>query len=149
MNEVARQLEAFDPPPRVFWIDATNFDLPPKGDAVEYLAQYGGATILEKRQAINCAMQLAQPLGAARGLGDLIEDAITGKRKAIPWPWPALGRLTKAPMPGTITCECGDPGASKSFFLLEAAWYWHKNGVKVAVCELEEDRAFWLNRALA
>ena len=44
---------------------------------------------------------------------------------------------------------CGDPGSTKSFFLLEALAYWYEQGVKIAVFELEEDRGYHLYRTLA
>jgi hypothetical protein len=52
MRDVARQLEALNPTPRVYWIDAFQFSLPPKGDVVEYLSIYGGETI-ESARACN------------------------------------------------------------------------------------------------
>jgi KaiC/GvpD/RAD55 family RecA-like ATPase len=149
MNAVAKMLETLDPPARVSWIDPAAFDLPPKGDVEQYLELYGGETVEQKREAIHCAIETARPVGGAADLDQLIEQTISGNRRAIPWPWRSLGQLTKALMPGTVTCICGDPGSTKSFLMLEAGAYWHENGVKVAIYELEEDRAYHLNRVLA
>jgi len=85
----------------------------------------------------------------AHAVRQTISDIIAGKRQAIPWPWPVLSRLTQALLPGTVTLLAGDPGASKSFMLLEAAACWYEQGVPIAVLELEEDRTFHLCRALS
>jgi RecA-family ATPase len=95
------------------------------------------------------ALDNARPLSASADLHQRIEDSIAGKFAAVAWPWPALGRLTKAAMPGTVTLVCGDPGAAKSFLLMQAVLHWQAKGVKVALYELEEDCPFWLARALA
>jgi RecA-family ATPase len=51
-------------------------------------------------------------------------------------------------MPGTVTCLCGDPGCGKSFKILQACLSWHASKIKTCIFELEEDRAYHLNRAL-
>jgi len=85
----------------------------------------------------------------AAKLRDQLDAAITGARFALEWPWPALSRLSKALLPGTITVFCAPQGASKSFFMLEAAALWLLRRINVAVLELEDDRTFHLRRALA
>jgi hypothetical protein len=44
---------------------------------------------------------------------------------------------------------CGDPGATKSFLLLEAAAFWQEFDVKWAIFQLEEDLFFHIKRAYA
>lgn len=150
MREVASVLERIEPAPEILWIDPDLLGLPPKGDAVDWLEAYASdGTQDSMRRAVGCILEVAQPMGAARDLEQLLEDTIAGRRKAVPWPWPAIGRLSKALLPGTVTCLCGDPGSTKSLLLLEAAAYWHRNREKVALYELEDDRAFHLNRVLA
>lgn len=95
------------------------------------------------------ALNKAKPRGIASSVQELIEDTIAGRREAVKWPWPYVGGLTKALLPGTVTILCGNVGASKSFMLLEVAAYWHEHSIKIAVYELEEDRDFHLSRVLA
>ena len=89
------------------------------------------------------------PNGSCDALASRIEDAIAGRLVSVAWPWPSVSNLTRALMPGSITVVVGNPGASKSFLLLQAALYWLQESVPVALYELEENVAFWLGRALA
>lgn len=150
MQTVARLLDRLDPAPRVHWIDpAATLNLPPKGDACDYLHAMAGASQADQRRAVDDVLADAESMGANREVWALLEATISGQRRAIAWPWRATGSLTKALLPGTVTILCGDPGATKSFMLLEAAAYWHARGERVALYELEEDRAFHLCRVLA
>lgn len=79
----------------------------------------------------------------------MIEAIASGRRKAIEWPWSCVSRLTKALMPGTITLLCGDPGASKSFLMLEAVRYWNQIEERPAIMELEDGREYHQLRILA
>ncbi len=101
------------------------------------------------QQIVQGIIEDAAPTGASVEVSKVFEDAISGKRKPIAWPWPRLTELSRALLPGTLTVLCGDPGCGKSFFLLEAAKFWHQHGEQVAILELEEDRAYHLRRALA
>lgn len=85
----------------------------------------------------------------ASGVVELFEDIIAGKRKAIAWPWPMLGLLTKALAPEALTVLCGGPGDGKSLLLLQAALHWRGAGVPVRLLCLEELLAFHQRRALA
>jgi len=150
MRDVAAMCEALDPAPQISLLDPAHFELPPKGDAVEYLEIFGGDTIESKRISVNAALGMAESLGASGEVQELIEDTIAGRRIAVPWPWRNLGRITKALMPGTVTTICGDPGSTKSFLAIDAARYWHiESKIKIAIYELEEDRAYHLTRLLA
>ena len=149
MKDVARMLDRIDPAPRVSWIDPQMLDLPDKGDAVDYIAGLPSSQDDAKRLAVELMIADAEPVGASREVWQLIEDTISGKRSALPWPWPQMARLTKALLPGTVTILAGDPGASKSFMLLEAAAFWHGSGIRTAVYELEDELKDHLYRALA
>lgn len=94
-------------------------------------------------------MALSAPRTTANPLQERIEAAIAGRLVAVPWPWASVGGLTQALMPGAVTLLVGAPGASKSFMLLQAVLWWLGEGWRCALCELEEDAGFWLNRALA
>jgi KaiC/GvpD/RAD55 family RecA-like ATPase len=93
--------------------------------------------------------QQTQPKGKLDPLAQRLEAAIAGELVAVPWPWQSVGGLSQALMPGSVTIIVGTPGASKSFMLLQAAMHWLAEGLQIALYELEENPAFWLNRALA
>jgi len=117
----------------------------PKGDVVDYMA----AIEVGKGVAVRNVLSDANSLGASREVSAMIEDTIDGKNRAIKWPWPTITRLSSALLPGTVTLICGDPGSSKSFFLLECMVHWFADSWQVALYELEEDRRYHLHRALA
>ncbi len=149
MRGVALELEKLDPRPRIVWIDPDILGLPPKGDAVDFLAEMIDADGDVGEQVWNVLHTIGIPLGVASEVGQLIEDTIAGRWKAIDWPYPCLSQMSKALLPGTVTLVCGDPGSTKSFLMLDAARYWHEKGVKVALYELEDTRRSHMLRALA
>lgn len=146
MEDVSQILDRLTPPSRVFWIEPKGLNLPAKGDVADFIANMDADMA---HAAVQAVLDSAMPVGAARELTDLMEATIDGRRAAIGWPWPILASQTKALLPGTVTLFCGSPGASKSFALLQALRYWHESGVKAVIFELEEDRAYHLNRLLA
>lgn len=148
MEEVAHELSKLEPRPLVLWINPDELGLGPKDDAYDFLLPYEG-DMVEATSGLDAVRSIAKVTGPAEELQQLIEDTISGKRTAIPWPWRGMTSMTKALFPGTVTCICGDPGCSKSLAMLEASAYWHKNGVKIAINELEDDRSYHLNRVLA
>lgn len=148
MREVASILERLEPRPQLRWINPTLYGIPPKGDVVDYIADYG-PNPEDQTLAVRAIMECADSMGAAGELSTLFEDAIAGKIYCVPWPWQVLSINTKALLPGTVTCICGDPGSTKSFLLLQAAAFWFGNDFKVALYELEEDRPYHLKRLLA
>lgn len=148
MDDVERCLEQLDPAPTVSRLDPAGLALPCKGDVVDLLALVD-ADEDTTRAAVEVILEDAAPVGASREVGELLEATISGERRAIPWPWPRLGDLTKALLPGTITLLCGGPGVVKSLAMLQAAAFWHAKGIKVAMFQLEDDRDFALYRVLA
>ena len=151
MQQVRAILESLEPSPRIAVIEPADLDLQEKEDAVDFIAQLGTLHTDKavRQSAIMEALSKAKVKGVAAGVGELIENTISGKRQAIQWPWACVGGLTKALLPGTVTLLCGNVGASKSFMLLEAGMFWHGAGIKTAIYELEEDRDFHLLRCLA
>lgn len=152
MQEVAKILERLDPTPTVHILDPAGLDLPRKasGKGGADLEQYLDAIPEElRRQAIIDAMGDAKICGPAAEVRDRLEARISGRHIGIPWPMYQFSNITNALLPGTVTLCCGDPGCSKSFFLLQAAASWHSQyELPVALYELEDDRAFHLERAL-
>jgi hypothetical protein len=82
-------------------------------------------------------------------LGRQIDDMIDGKFRSEKLPWPMLGYLCKALTPGSVTILCGTPGASKTFALLQCLQYWHLEGVRCVIYELEDFVEYYLLRILA
>ena len=83
-------------------------------------------------------------------LAEQANKIFRGEIKAVPFgPWRTLSRYTQALLPGTITMLCGGQGVGKSLFAMEACLTWLENGVEFKYLGLEEDRLFYLNRALA
>lgn len=139
MVTVSEQLAKLSPPPKVSIIDVEPLGLPEGGDCVEHLEKWGGATRESKFICIREVVESAQGTGPSAKVRKLIGDTITGKRYAVSWPWPQFDSLTNALLPASATMICGDPAASKSFFVLDAAMHWHREGIPFAVYQLEAD----------
>ena len=149
-NAVVKNLQASATPPLISMIDPASTGLEADGsDAVEYIAEFGGDTLASRKEAVEFLLKSADPVSAASDLYAMLEEGMAGGRKSLAWPWPVLTRQAKALLPATITVLCGAPGSTKSFFVLETAWMLHAQGVKVSVLELEDDRAYHLQRVLA
>lgn len=146
MLEVKSILECLDC--SLFWIDPEGLDLPPKGDAVEFLQRNEGNRD-DQRIAVQLVLDEAQSLGAAQALAARFEQIISGDWINLEWPWREMSAEAQALLPETVTALCGDPGAAKSLFMLEAFWHWHLAGEKTALFMLEDDRTYHLQRALA
>jgi hypothetical protein len=148
MRDVAAELAKVRPLPRVYRLDPAGLELPPKADAVEYLERLPADD--DKADAVWEMLEArAEPTGPAAEVGELIEDMISGKWRALEWKFRTLGRLSKALFPGTTTLVCGDPGSTKSFLLLECLAHWHAAGIPVACYMLEDTKRIHLLRALA
>jgi len=148
MHEVAAILEKLGC--ELLWIDPAMIQppLPPKGDVCDYLAGMD-CFAEEKSNAVMALLETARPIGPSGELSEQIEDTIAGRRESIPFPWKQLSDGTRALQPGTVTLLCGDIGGTKSFAALQAAAFWHRQNIKTATYELEDDRAFHLNRVFA
>jgi len=150
MADVASILERLDPQPNVSVVDIDPLQLPQKGDVADYIASFGDTASKELlRKIVMDAMGEAEYRNPSDGLKLRLEAMASGRWRSEPMQWVATSKLTKALLPGTVTLLCGDPGATKSFAILEAMLYWHDKGIKACVFELEEDRDYHLHRALA
>lgn len=133
----------------VHMIDPFAMGLRDGDDVVDWLERNPG-TKSHQTDLIDRVLLDAKPLpGASEDLALRLEDCIAGRYATAPWPWTALTRETAALRPGTLTLVCGDPGSTKSFFVLECLLHWTRVGVPASAFELEEDRAYWLHRVLA
>jgi CHC2-type zinc finger protein len=150
MRDVAKLLQSLDSPARVLWLDPDPLNLGEKGDCADFIDKLPtDQTLDQRRQAVEDVLLQATPTGPSAEVVALVSDAIAGRRRIIPWPWDQLGRATRALAPSTVTLLVASPGATKSLMLVQAAAWWHENGERVAVLELEDGRAFHLRRVLA
>lgn len=135
---------------RILRVRVEELDLDPKQDIADYIDLNEG-TNQDKATAVKLVLSDAEPLDVTQALAERFEAIIAGSFRAVPFPQlPELSRLSKAVMPGSVTIVCGDPGAGKSFFVLENAWRWILDqGESVKLLMLEDDDAFHQNRALA
>ncbi len=150
MKEIAEKLLKLDPPCVVRRIRHEELDLPPKGDIVEFLEKPEYREPRAKEIALKMVLQDAESLNATNGLRDQFAQIAAGTYEHIHIPdAPMLSRLSQALLPGSVTLMCAEPGAAKSFWVLEKAYKLHKKGRKVKVLMLEEDHEYWQRRALA
>ena len=151
MADVLAILMRLSPVPTVYVIDQDALNLPPKGDAVDFLRALNedGKTDEEKRACVLAVMERAKPAGKASQLWEVFQSIHDGTRKLIYWPWPILGKMSRALLPGTVTLICGAAGEGKSFWLLQAMQKWYCDGLKTATYELEEGDEHRMRRALA
>lgn len=95
------------------------------------------------------SLEETQETDAIPALRQNLNDIYAGIRVSVRWPgWNALSSI-QALLPGTVTLICGSPGASKSFFVLEAIWRWSLQNTRACVLELEATAADHLFRAFA
>jgi hypothetical protein len=146
MRDIEKILETMDV--QLFWIDPIGLDLPAKGDAVDFIERNEGEST-DKKIAVELVLQEAQPLGAAKELEARLHSIISGDWINIEWPWPMLTSEAQSLLPDTVTAMCGEPGAAKSFLLLESWWKWNLLGHRTAIFELEDDRVYHMHRVLA
>ncbi len=141
IDAVAAALGRLTPPPQVLLVSVEDHGLPEKSDCVDYLSQFGFSNREDEYRAVAEVVADAVVTGPSAKVTKLVADTISGKRYAAPWPaeWRDLSRLTHALLPGSSIAVCGDPAASKSFWILQAARAWHKMGVQFAMYELEAD----------
>jgi KaiC/GvpD/RAD55 family RecA-like ATPase len=125
-------------------VDIAALDLPPKGDLEQFLARVDGGAEVKKR-AVWEAMKQCK----STGMHHQFMEAMKGIQKAAPLPWKRLQELSKFATPGMVSILVGEPGAGKSFFLIECALYWHELDIPFAFYALEDEREFHIRRALA
>lgn len=150
MKDAKEQIKAVDDSIQFFTVRVKDLGLEPKQDVVDYLKRYPDISKTTKRKIILDILADADPdqsptdelLGRVSAIGD-------GRIKTIPWSFGSLTRATKSLLTGTVTLIAGDPGCSKTLWLLQEAIAWYEAGVKFAIYELEEDRAYHMNRMMA
>jgi hypothetical protein len=148
MNDVADILGKLTPAISLSWIDPAGLDLPPKGDVADWIEIRADCTKETIRDSLAVELSEARPLSGSSALFGFLQGCISGELLPLPFKgWPHLTLLSQATIPKSICLLCGDPGAGKSYWLLEAMMHWHFGGTKVALYELEEDDDVWQHRA--
>ncbi len=124
-----------------------------KEDAADFIARLKDSGLSKEEIAERILFRLTEtslPLRASDPLRHHIKQIYEGGFKAIPFAGLILlSSATKALLPGTVTTIASEPGAGKSFFLLQQCWQWLESGVNVHLLMLEENQKFHLMRALA
>ena len=151
MADVQEILQSLQPPARISILDPANADLAEKEDAADFVSQLKilGKSDAEITLSLSEFFKTAKVVSITTELRQRLSDITSGLYTLIDWPWASLGFLTKALLPGTVTLLVGNPGASKSFMVLQAFSYWGEAGLRCSLYEAEEDRNFHLMRALA
>lgn len=148
--DVIAALMKVDPPARVFRVRVDELELEPKEDVADYLSDEA-MTNVEKVGSLELILFDAEPLNVTSALEQKFDKIMSGQFRAVSFPQkPMVSDYSKAILPGCLTTICGEPGAGKSFFILEDFWRWcvQKNE-KVKLLMLEDDLAFHQNRTLA
>lgn len=135
---------------KVKMIDPTRYQLPPKGDAYDYIEMN-----CKKPDGSYDPHMIQVPLGDAVNCGvgasmfQHLDNIASGRIKNVCLGWPQLSMFTQAAIPGTITFLCGQGGDGKSLLATQAMQYLHENNIRWCMYELEDNQNFHLTRALA
>ena len=150
-NSVIAEINRLPKPPLIFTVDVDAItELPEDGsDVVDLDRIMGKLPDDQKADVIRAILSDAKPTGVHAELIAETEEVLTGERNVIDWPWSLFATVTEAITAGKATVICGEPGVSKSLFLLQAMLEWHKLGVSCAVMELEDGAPYHLRRAAA
>jgi hypothetical protein len=149
MRDVATVAQRLSPKCEVYWFDPAPLDLPPKGDAVDWVGRLRGEGLSDREIAERFEFEVVarcRRLRASEPLLRCYQDIRDGKLFSVPFPWPFLSSATQALQPGHIMMVCGEPGAGKSFFLVECLWKWLHGGHPPACLMLELSARFHSRR---
>jgi KaiC/GvpD/RAD55 family RecA-like ATPase len=103
----------------------------------------------QKADVIRRLLEDAKPTGVHAELLSETEEVLAGERNVIDWPWPFFATVTESIAAANAVVICGEPGVSKSLFLLQALLEWHKAGISCAVMQLESGAPYHLRRGAA
>ena len=126
-------------------IDPASIGIPHKGDIADMIEK--GVT----KDGIEEFILDAAAVGES-GIAELLkwqQDVVDGKWECLDWPQYSLGILSRAALPGTVTMICADPGAGKSFLILQLLRFWTQQGHKANVILFEDGKKEHLARLLA
>lgn len=130
-------------------IDVDGIGLDAGGDIADLVAAWAGKPIADLAHVVGALMADAEQMGASSVLGRWQQSVYDGQWRNLDWPLAGLGRLSRATMPGCLTLVCADPGAGKSWLMLQLMRYWNESGSRCIVRMLEDDARAHLARLLA
>lgn len=134
---------------RVSVVEPADLDLSEGEDIADLLERLDAQTADQQATIVRDIMASAVPRDPAAALTSWAEDCIAGRWQALDWPLPRIGRLSRMCLPGTVGLLCADPGAGKSWLVLQLAAFWRASGIRIAVRMLEDEARSHLARLLA
>lgn len=146
MDEVQEILKALDC--QISRINPEGIGMRPKGDIADLAAEWKDPGEREK-QIIEALMDDAEGQGAMKDLEEWHANIASGKWVSLPWPLKSLGNLSRSALPGSLLLICADPGAGKSWLMLQLLDFWHDMGVKACVRMFEDSAYVHMARLLA
>ena len=151
MSDVRQILQSLTPPARISVLDPSTLDLAEGEDVADFVSQLKvlGKQDAEITYALSEVFKTAKVVSVSTEVRQRFADITAGLYRAIDWPWDGISGLTRALLPGTVTLIVGNPGASKSFMVLQVFFFWMESGLHCSLYEVEEDKVFHLIRALA
>ncbi len=129
-------------------IDPAGIGLEKGGDIADLAAKWPERTQRET-DIILALMDDAEPQGAMSEMEEWHQKIMAGKWQSLDWPTKVLGTLSRASIPGSVTLLCADPGAGKSWLMLQLMIFWHRLGIKSAVRMFEDSAHVHMARLLA
>jgi hypothetical protein len=144
-EKILRGLDA-----QVSIIKPDSLDLKDGEDAADYIGQLkiAGHDDNAIKKAVLDVIGKAKPTGAAADLDNHFQDIFSGRCRPIKIGFTSVDRAIQI-LPDSVTLVAGNPGASKSFLMLQLAANWIESNIKTAIFEIEKDLPFHLKRILA
>lgn len=120
-----------------------------KQDLFDLLDAFPG-TPDQQTDLIESILQAGERMDGLTELWDHFGDVRAGRYRNVHFPnMPVLSHQSKALLPGSVSCICGQPNAAKSLLMSEWFLKWVLSGeTKVSLLMLEENTIFYQKRAL-
>jgi hypothetical protein len=148
--DVQKILRGLSPPAQVAVINPADIDLRDGEDVVDYVRQLqaAGNDELAIKKSLGGVLDKAKMSGPAAEVECHFENIFSGRLRSIETGFSTLDNMIQV-LPNSLTLLAGNPGASKSFVMLQIAARWIEAGIRTAIFELEKDIPFHLTRVLA
>jgi hypothetical protein len=130
-------------------IDHVGIGLPAGGDIADLVEKMDATPTDEIGDMVRTLMLDAEQTGAIAELDRWHRSVYDGQWSNLDWPLEQVGRLARATMPGCMTLICADPGAGKSWLMLQLMRYWNNTGNRCIVRMLEDKAEAHMARLLA
>jgi hypothetical protein len=130
-------------------IDHVGIGLGVGGDIADLVEKMDATPAADIAEMVRTLMADSDQTGAVAELDRWHRQVYDGKWSNLDWPLENVGRLARATMPGCLTLVCADPGAGKSWLMLQLMRYWNNTGSRAIVRMLEDDAKAHMARMLA